>query len=360
MKSPRFRAQTSEELTRRRLLASTFGAIALAALQACSSSPTGNGATATTIGRGTIAGSGGSGSATATTALNLPPTSFSQLATASPRLIPAKMFEAIASKQGKSVLGVNGPVTVLAPSPKALETALAQLLNKRALPLSTDKLLALAKGHVIPGVFTVAELSGSAGTALTTVGGQTIVVGGSGSTPTLEGAVIEEADLTFEGGVVHVIDTVLTPPEVEEPSPTPPPPSGIAEAISEVPEAGLAAAALTAPALSGMIAMPDATLFAPADEAILLALEELDAEDDLPEDMNLLIRTATRHIVLGTFTAEDLAQMDGGQLPTIDGGTLSVTVAEGVISVDGARVVLSVTANEGALHVIDTVFIPDF
>jgi transforming growth factor-beta-induced protein len=353
------RLPLSEELTRRRLLASTFGAIALAALQACGSSPTTGGATTIsggTIGRGTIAGTG---SGPATTALNLPPTSLAQLAKSTPRLFPTRLFETIATRQGKSVLGANGPVTILAPSPKALELALDDLLARGALPLSTDKLLTLAKGHVIPGVRTVADLASNSGASLTTVGGQTITVGGTAAAPTVGGARIEEADLAFEGGVVHVIDQAILPPEVQEPTPQPPPPSGLADAIAEVPDAGLVAVAFTVPALSGMIAMPDATLFAPVDEAILATLLELEEADELPEEMQDLIRTATRHIALGTFTAEDLAQMDGRQLQTIDGGTLSVEVADGVIRVDGAQVLASVPVIDGALHLIDLVILPE-
>lgn len=347
----------TDDLTRRQLLASTFGALALAALQACSSS-SGSPASSSTTAARAATGTTVAGTTVPKTPLVLPTTSFAQLSRTNPGLLMANVFELVASKQGRSLLAGDGPVTLLAPFPDALDSAMASLLDKGALPLKTNQLMLLAQSHMVSGVLTAAELAAANGTALTTIAGPPIVVDSSGAAPTLGGAKIIEADLAFEGGVVHIIDKVLVPPELEVPSVTPAPPSGLADALAQIPETALVAAGFTAPALAGMIAMPDATLFAPADAAVLETIARLEANDAMPTDMGALIQTATRHVALGTFTADALAGLAGRTLPTIDGGGLSVEVSGDGVKVGGAKVLFSVQAAEGVVHVIDTVLLP--
>lgn len=62
------------------------------------------------------------------------------------------------------------------------------------------------------------------------------------------------------------------------------------------------------------------------------------------------------HVSLGVFKQEALT--DGLTLGQVNGGNVSVSVKDGVIYVGGAKVVASVPAANGIVHVIDGVMLP--
>ena len=97
-------------------------------------------------------------------------------------------------------------------------------------------------------------------------------------------------------------------------------------------------------------------MFAPTDEAFA----------DLPEgtltslldDEEALADILKYHVVAGYFTAEDVIELDGQTLPTVQGTTISITVNTAVF-VNGAEVTATdIKASNGIIHVIDAVLIP--
>ena len=95
-----------------------------------------------------------------------------------------------------------GPFTVFAPTDDAFAAAGGTLER-----LDEDQTRQAVTYHVVPGVFTSADLT--PGTTLETLAGDTLTVAGDG---TLNGGVgVIVADLTADNGVVHVIDGVLVP-----------------------------------------------------------------------------------------------------------------------------------------------------
>ena len=100
------------------------------------------------------------------------------------------------------------------------------------------------------------------------------------------------------------------------------------------------------------------TIFAPTDDAFVqLPVEEL--RDLLkPQNLEKLEAVIRNHIVAGEVTSRDIL---GKRLEavTVDGGTLLIDATKGV-TVGGARVVKAdVIADNGFIHVIDAVIMPE-
>lgn len=95
------------------------------------------------------------------------------------------------------------------------------------------------------------------------------------------------------------------------------------------------------------------TVFAPTDDAFAkIPKADLDA---LLKDKAKLTAVLTYHVVAGKVMAADVK---AGQVKTIQGSELTVTTAGGV-KVNTANVVKTdIVADNGVIHVIDTVVIP--
>jgi len=99
------------------------------------------------------------------------------------------------------------------------------------------------------------------------------------------------------------------------------------------------------------------TVFAPTDEAFA-KLPKGTVEDLLkPENKAKLVAILTYHVVAGKVMAADVKTM---KAKTVNGQSLDVNVADGVVTVDKAKVVKTdVAASNGVIHVIDTVVLPN-
>ena len=96
------------------------------------------------------------------------------------------------------------------------------------------------------------------------------------------------------------------------------------------------------------------TVFAPTDEAF--AKVPKDKLDALLKDKAALTKVLTYHVVPGKVMAKDVK---AGQVKTVQGSPLTVTVNGGTVMVDNAKVVKTdVVADNGVIHVIDTVLMP--
>jgi uncharacterized surface protein with fasciclin (FAS1) repeats len=95
------------------------------------------------------------------------------------------------------------------------------------------------------------------------------------------------------------------------------------------------------------------TVFAPTDEAFAkIPKADLDA---LLKDKAKLTAVLTYHVVAGKVMAADVK---AGKVKTVQGSDLTVTTTGGV-QVDGAKVVKAdIVADNGVIHVIDTVVLP--
>jgi uncharacterized surface protein with fasciclin (FAS1) repeats len=95
------------------------------------------------------------------------------------------------------------------------------------------------------------------------------------------------------------------------------------------------------------------TVFAPTDAAFAkIPKDQLDA---LMADKAKLVSVLTYHVVPGKVMAQDVK---AGKVKTVQGSALTVSTSDGV-QVDAANVVKTdIAADNGVIHVIDSVVIP--
>lgn len=100
------------------------------------------------------------------------------------------------------------------------------------------------------------------------------------------------------------------------------------------------------------------TVFAPTDEAFA-ALPEGTVETLLmPENKDQLIAVLTYHVVPGKVMSADIAGKEMA-VETVQGTTADINAMNGVM-IDGATVVTAdIEADNGVIHVIDAVILPE-
>jgi len=115
----------------------------------------------------------------------------------------------------------------------------------------------------------------------------------------------------------------------------------------------LAAALTAADLVSTLKGKGPFTVFAPTDEAFAkIPKADLDA---LLKDKAKLTSVLTYHVVAGKVMAADVK---AGKVKTVQGSELTVTTTGGVM-VDNAKVTKTdIVADNGVIHVIDTVIMP--
>ena len=104
------------------------------------------------------------------------------------------------------------------------------------------------------------------------------------------------------------------------------------------------------------------TVFAPTDEAFA-ALPD-GALDKLVADKEQLTGVLTYHVISGEVMASQVAGMNGQKVKTVQGGEITIKVADGKVSLTDAAgntvnvIQTDVTASNGVIHVIDGVLMP--
>ena len=99
------------------------------------------------------------------------------------------------------------------------------------------------------------------------------------------------------------------------------------------------------------------TVFAPTDAAFA-KLPAGTVESLLkPENKDQLVAVLTYHVVAGKVKAADVVKLSSAK--TVNGQSVTIKVADGTVSVDGATVTATdIAASNGIIHVIDTVILP--
>lgn len=111
------------------------------------------------------------------------------------------------------VLAGPGPFTVFAPTDGAFEDLPDAEQRALLAPDNRDQLEQLLRFHVIRGEFTSEDLVGIAGTVETLMG-QPLAFDGTEVPINVGGATVVEADIPADNGVIHVVDEIILPPEL--------------------------------------------------------------------------------------------------------------------------------------------------
>ena len=98
------------------------------------------------------------------------------------------------------------------------------------------------------------------------------------------------------------------------------------------------------------------TVFAPTDEAFEALGETVDTLL-MPENKDKLTAVLTYHVVPGKVMSSDL--QDDMTAATVQGGNVTIDLDNGVMVNDATVVTPDIEADNGVIHVIDTVLVPE-
>lgn len=99
------------------------------------------------------------------------------------------------------------------------------------------------------------------------------------------------------------------------------------------------------------------TVFAPTDEAFAKIPKATLDNLLLPENKDKLIEILTYHVVPGKVLAKDVIKLVAAE--TVQGSKVMVTTNHGMVMIDNATIVKTdIKANNGVIHVIDSVILP--
>ncbi len=163
----------------------------------------------------------------------------------------------------------------------------------------------------------------------------------------LNDAQVVITDIEADNGVIHVIDTVLLPPESQG--------SIVDIAVADGRFETLAAALGAADLVETLSNDGLFTVFAPTDDAFAKLPEG--TVEALLEDIPALTNILLYHVVSGKVTAEEVVALEEAE--TLLGENISIRVEDGNVYINDAMVIITdIMADNGVIHVIDSVLLP--
>lgn len=258
-----------------------------------------------------------------------------------------------ASGLDKVLMSAEDEFTVFAPTDAAF-TELLEELDVTSEELLADKelLTMVLTYHVIPNM-TVKAADIPYGDSIETVNGQAfsisdanVIMDASGDT-----SKIIKTDVLATNGVIHLIDDVLLPTD-----------KSIVDLAVATEDLSILKEAVVAAGLADALADEDAdlTVFAPNNAAFAKLLAELNiSKEQLLQDKPLLTKVLTYHVIEDdrVFASEIMA----GSQEMLEGSSITFDAKKQIT--DGRDrtsniVTANIQANNGVVHVIDTVLLP--
>jgi len=121
------------------------------------------------------------------------------------------LVQAVVAAGLAETLSGEGPFTVFAPTNAAFEALPAGLLEKLLLPENKETLVKILTYHVVSGAIMAADVTAG---DVPTVEGQSITITTDMGVK-VNGANVVTTDIVASNGVIHVIDAVILPPDVD-------------------------------------------------------------------------------------------------------------------------------------------------
>jgi len=251
--------------------------------------------------------------------------------------------------------------TVFAPTDEAFaklgDETIAALLN------DTEALADILLYHVVPDIAVDAATALSlAGTSVTTVGGDDVAISRDGDRLFVNASEVILADVVASNGIIHAIDTVLTPPvDMEEAMDAPDAPTlNIVETAAAADGFATLVATLQVTGLDAVLSDPNRTftVFAPTDEAFAALGEETIGA--LLADTETLSDILLYHVVAGqAVDAAAAISLAGNDVETANGDSIALALRDGELFVNDSRVIATdIVTTNGIIHVIDAVLTP--
>jgi transforming growth factor-beta-induced protein len=250
----------------------------------------------------------------------------------------------------------DGPFTVFAPTDAAFAQLLADLNITAADLLGHPDLSKVLLYHVVSGKVMSTDLSD--GMMPPTLNGNTIEIGTIGGV-TVNQANVITADIEAANGVIHVIDSVIVPPDfmLEQPTMMEDKPDIVDIALSDPSFSMLVMLLQEAQLVGALQGDGPFTVFAPTNDAFV---ELVTALDITPEELMAqpgLADVLLYHVVSGKVMSTDLS--DGLEAPTLNGDTIIFDLSSGVMADQANVTAADIEAANGVVHVIDSVLIPE-
>ena len=243
------------------------------------------------------------------------------------------------------LLSGPGPFTLFAPTDAAFNLLPAGTVT--ALLNDIPQLTNILKHHVVSDSVMSSTLTN--GQIVTTLLGTDVTVTINANGVFIDNALVSVADLVADNGVVHVIDLVLLPP-----SPT----NTVYDIVVGSTNHTTLKTAIDACSLDGVLSGPGPfTLFAPTDAAFnLLPAGTVTALlNDIPQLTDIL----KHHVVSDSVMSSTLT--NGQIVTTLLGTDVTVTINANGVLIDNALVTAAdLVADNGVVHVIDAVLLPNF
>jgi len=247
-------------------------------------------------------------------------------------------------------------ITILAPS----DEAFTQFTNSSAGDaLMTDPglLSSLLQYHTLNGSFQADQITNTSvfiptlldnSTYSNVTGGQVVEAVRVGNDTVfysglLQNTTVTQGDLNFTGGVIHVVDRVLTLP------------ISVLDTASAANLTSFRGAINATGLIETANDTPDLTIFAPTNEALRSVYSELQnlSESDLRNIIGY-------HVVNESSVRYSSTLENGTTLTTVEGGELTITVVNETVFVNAARVIApNILVANGVIHIIDNVLNPD-
>ena len=246
----------------------------------------------------------------------------------------------------------NGKFTVFAPTDAAFAAIGLNPSNVGTVTNLDDILLY----HVISGKeVNAAAATAIAGNTVEMANADPLALSLSGAELFANLSSISMPNVDASNGLIHVIDTVLTPP-AEASSPT----ETITQIAAANPDFTTLVAALQAASLDDDLndSAGDFTVFAPTDAAFS-ALGLNSTNVGVVPDLDKIL---LKHVVSGSVDSVTAFTLNGADVMTLnpDGETIAVAIDSSQFTVDGAQVTtFDIQATNGIIHVIDAVITLD-
>ncbi len=239
----------------------------------------------------------------------------------------------------------DGPFTVFAPTDAAFAKLPAGTLDTLLMADNKQTLTDILLYHVVAGKVMAADVVTL--TEAETVLGQNVTIKVEDGKVYINDAEVIITDIQAANGVIHVIDTVILPPE----------PTIAAVAAGDDRFETLVAALTAADLVATLDGDGPFTVFAPTDAAFAkLPAGTLDTLLK-PENKQALTDILLYHVVAGRVLAADVVKLSGAE--TVLGQNVTIKVVDGRVYVNDAEVIITdIQAANGVIHVIDTVILP--
>lgn len=242
----------------------------------------------------------------------------------------------------EDTLRSEGPFTVFAPTDDAFAALPAGTIQSllRDIPTLSDILLY----HVVSGEVYASDVVNLA--SATTVQGQPVAITVQDGSVFVNDAEVIITDVQASNGVIHVIDTVITPPS-----------GNIAEVLQQDGRFGTLLTAVNAADLAETLSTGGPfTLFAPTDAAFrrLPAGTVQALLGDIPQLTDILLY----HVVEGRVFAGDVVGLT--EAASVQGEAIAISTSGASVILNGESNVtgVNILAENGVIHVIDRVILP--